>query len=160
MENNSEAYGWTPAGFWIRALALTIDSILISLITLPLSRGTPSYQEEHPFAFFFISLAIWGTWGALGNAFFQGSLGKRICSLKLVDQDNGQAVGFGIVFFRDSIGRLISTLPVFLGYVWAAFSKEKKTLHDHIFATRVVKRIPLAVFNGTPTEEEEHPESH
>ncbi len=153
MNKAPDTHVWSPAGFWIRCLALFIDSLLISLILSPFTRGMPSFKDDSPILFFFLSLGVWGAWGAVGNLFFQGSLGKRICSLRIVDQYEGKQLGFFVIFFRDSIGRMVSALPLGLGYIWAAFSPEAKTLHDHIFATRVVKKTRVAVYEDQPNED-------
>lgn len=143
---NKEAVVWSPAGFWIRAGAWIIDSILINIAMAPIAERYAAFYEEYTFRISLIYLVIWGVYGALCNIWFQGSLGKKILGLKIVDRYEGRKVSFGIIFFRDGFGRFVSLMPLGLGFVWAAFNKEKKTLHDHIFATRVVKKVPIAVY--------------
>lgn len=137
---------WSPAGFWIRGLAWFIDAFLINLVMSPAATQYPGYFEEHGFRVSGIYLLIWGLYGAVCNLWFQGTLGKKVLNLKVVSAENGGPVSFLVMLFRDGIGRFISLLPMGLGFVWAAFNSEKKSLHDHIFATRVVRKVPVAAY--------------
>lgn len=149
---------WSPAGFWVRAGAFLIDSIIINLAMSPIADRYSDYYQENTFRVSGVYLIIWGLYGALCNIWMQGSIGKKILGLKIVDRYEGQPVSFTIVFFRDGIGRFISLLPLGAGFIWAAFNKEKKSLHDHIFATRVVKKVPVAVYGeDEPQDSSETP---
>lgn len=149
---------WSPAGFWVRAGALFIDMIIINLAMSPVSENYSAYYQEHSFRVSGLYLILWGLYGGLCNIWFQGSLGKKILGLQVVDRYQGLPLSFGVVFFRDGLGRFISMLPIGAGFIWAAFNKEKKTLHDHIFATRVVKKVPVAVYaEDEPQDSSETP---
>jgi uncharacterized RDD family membrane protein YckC len=69
---------------------------------------------------------------------YQGSIGKIAMGIKVVDL-NGNRVSFGTAFIR-SIGKLISSTIMHIGYLMAAFTEKKQALHDMIASTLVVKK--------------------
>ena len=66
------------------------------------------------------------------------SLGKMAIGIKIVKTD-GSSVGFGGAFIREIIGKLVSTLIFFLGYIWNLFDGKRQGWHDKIAGTYVVK---------------------
>ena len=66
------------------------------------------------------------------------SLGKMAIGIKIVKTD-GSSVGFGGAFIREIIGKLVSTLIFFLGYIWILFDGKRQGWHDKIAGTYVVK---------------------
>jgi uncharacterized RDD family membrane protein YckC len=69
---------------------------------------------------------------------YQGSVGKIAMGIKVVDL-NGNRVSFGTAFIR-AIGKLISGMIMYIGYLMAAFTEKKQGLHDMIASTLVVKK--------------------
>lgn len=63
--------------------------------------------------------------------------GKIILGLRVVRAD-GSRLGVGRIIAR-FFAEVLSTLVFFVGYVMAAFDDEKRTLHDYLCDTRVVK---------------------
>jgi uncharacterized RDD family membrane protein YckC len=63
--------------------------------------------------------------------------GKRILGLRVVRADGGRVGPLRVVgrYFAEAL----STIVFFAGYVMAAFDDEKRTLHDYLCDTRVVK---------------------
>ncbi len=68
----------------------------------------------------------------------QGTLGKYAMGLKVVDED-GNALTVKKSIVRNA-SKLLSYLPVALGFIWAAFNKRRKCWHDFIAKTLVVER--------------------
>jgi uncharacterized RDD family membrane protein YckC len=68
----------------------------------------------------------------------QGSLGKMAMGIKVTDLE-GQRISFGKAFLR-SIGKVISQMIMYIGYIMAAFTEKKQALHDIIASTLVVKK--------------------
>lgn len=71
--------------------------------------------------------------------YFEGSsgkLGKRALGVRVVDIAGGGPIGYGRAFIR-YIGRIVSAIPLFLGYLWMIWDAEKQTWHDK-FAQSVV----------------------
>ncbi|MDP9077887.1 MAG: RDD family protein [Bacteroidota bacterium] len=67
----------------------------------------------------------------------QGSLGKKVCKLVVVDID-GQRLSFVNAFLR-SFGKAISIFIVYLGFVSILFTEHRQALHDMLAKTYVVK---------------------
>jgi uncharacterized RDD family membrane protein YckC len=68
----------------------------------------------------------------------QGSVGKLALGIKVTDMD-GNRITFGKALLR-SIGKIISSMIMCIGYLMAAFTDKKQALHDMIATTLVVKK--------------------
>jgi len=66
--------------------------------------------------------------------------GKMLLGLQVVDQRTGATPGFGKMFLREIIGRILSALFFSLGYFWAVFDKNAQSWHDKLAGTVVIKR--------------------
>lgn len=74
--------------------------------------------------------------------FFDGSargqtVGMMALGIRVIDFRSGEPIGFGRGFIR-WLGRVVSTIPCFLGYFWSIWDKEKQGWHDKIATTVVV----------------------
>jgi uncharacterized RDD family membrane protein YckC len=65
------------------------------------------------------------------------TLGKRALGIRIVDANSGGPIGYGRGFVRQ-IGRIISGLVCYLGYLWMLWDRERQTWHDKIATTVVV----------------------
>jgi uncharacterized RDD family membrane protein YckC len=78
--------------------------------------------------------AAYTTW-LLGR--YGATLGKMACKIKVVTPDGGS------VSYARALGRyfaeILSAMIFSIGYIMAAFDDQKRTLHDRICNTRVVK---------------------
>jgi len=68
----------------------------------------------------------------------QGSLGKMAMGIKVTDLE-GNRISFGKAFLR-AIGKVLSGMIMYIGYIMAAFTEKKQGLHDMIASTLVVKK--------------------
>ena len=68
----------------------------------------------------------------------QASVGKMALGIKVTDTE-GQRISFGKAFLR-SIGKIVSGMIMYIGYIMAAFTDKKQGLHDMIANTLVVKK--------------------
>jgi uncharacterized RDD family membrane protein YckC len=140
------------AGFWIRVLATIIDGMLLSfmliLLALPLlaviDRRTQSLRGwEH-----LIPLGIELGYAVTGWLYFalmessprQATLGKLALRLKVVDV-HGARISFGRASGR-FFSKIISYLPLYIGFILAAFMPRKQALHDLICQTMVIRPDP------------------
>jgi uncharacterized RDD family membrane protein YckC len=120
------------AGFWIRFGASFLDSILFIIISVILQG---------------VLRAAGGGFGLLISiayfTYFEGSsgqtLGKMACNIRVVDDATGAPIGYGRAFLR-WIGRIISTIPILLGYFWMLWDGRRQCWHDKI-ANDVVVRV-------------------
>ncbi|MEO8044184.1 MAG: RDD family protein [Spartobacteria bacterium] len=131
-------------GFWIRFVAKVIDGILLGiagyLLQLPFA-GLINHKETAftgvllgwALSFLFrmgYSIFLVGNFGA--------TLGKMACGLRIVTASGGK-VGYGIAAGR-FFAEILSGLILCIGYLMAAFDDEKRTLHDRICNTRVIRK--------------------
>jgi uncharacterized RDD family membrane protein YckC len=118
------------AGFWIRFGASLIDGILISIITVPLQLGLHG-------AGYGLALLV----GIAYYTYCEGgergqTIGKSACGIRVRSIEGGP-LGYTRGFLR-YIGRILSTIPIFLGYFWMLWDPQKQTWHDKIANSVVV----------------------
>lgn len=145
----SEVGTFEYGGFWIRFGAYFIDSLILQVITLAIQFGggalLMTMREDSPAG---ISIAIgmmllpWLIAMAYytyfhGNPKHQATLGKKLLKLRVVTAE-GEDVSYLRAFGR-YWAAILSGLLLAIGYIIAAFDEEKRTLHDHICNTRVIK---------------------
>ena len=118
----SHAVTSARAGFWRRFGASFVDGVLLGIVS--------------------------GILGAiLGNAgsgigllvtiayftYFHGSTGQTpgdaALSIRVVDKDNGQPIGYGRAFVRWLVS-IVSAIVILIGYLWMLWDSEKQTWHD------------------------------
>jgi uncharacterized RDD family membrane protein YckC len=79
---------------------------------------------------------------AIYATFFLGrygaTLGKMACGLKVVRPD-GDPIGYPRALGR-YFAEILSGMILGIGYLMAAFDSEKRSLHDRICSTRVVRK--------------------
>ena len=137
-------------GFWRRAIAFTIDKIILLFISITLliissfimDTGLSLDLEGITTGPFLIS--YYGTTTLLTMiyfTYFHGSVGqtpgKMILGLRVI-QKTGEPMTFGVAFLR-SVGYIVSGLVFDLGFMWIAFDGRKRGWHDMIAATYVVR---------------------
>jgi len=141
------------AGFWIRALAFFIDNIVLNLLCLTffivgwLAVYLASGVQEQvnllgrvsavpvPYNFTMLALAI-GYFTYLHGSTGQ-TIGKMIFQLKVVQKD-GNPLSYGRSFLRWA-GYLLSGIILNIGFLWAAYDKNKQGWHDKIAQTYVIR---------------------
>ena len=143
-------------GFWIRLVAQFIDGILLGVVNgviqfafgMSMAPGMkpPAPGEAPDMGGFF---AMWGMMMILQLAVsagyetwfvgrFQATPGKMALGLKVV-RPNGDRVSYARALGR-YFAEILSGLTLAIGYIIAAFDEEKRTLHDRICDTRVVRK--------------------
>ncbi len=86
---------------------------------------------------YFISFAATLTYMIFFTGRFGGTPGKMALKIKIVRAD-GSAVSYPLAAGR-YFATFVSSITLFIGYFIAIFDKEKRTLHDRICGTRVVR---------------------
>ncbi len=134
------------AGFWIRLGAKFIDWIIMGavsfviLIPLGLVIGTSSRSSLTYIVPVAIQLLNWAIPAAYSTWFvgkYGATPGKMACRLKIVTADNDR-VGYARALGRH-FAEMLSGLILLIGYIMAAFDDQKRTLHDRICDTRVIR---------------------
>ncbi len=67
----------------------------------------------------------------------QGTIGKKLIDIKVTDL-NGERISFGTSLARN-FAKIISTLTLFIGYIYSFFNKKQQCLHDVMAGTLVIK---------------------
>ena len=146
------------ADFWIRTGAILLDAIFFWLLwsgiqntlnsigptliaSLQMTTWVPLTEEQmvpffihvgHGFLYFFYFCATLSKFG--------GSPGKLLLGLRVVDAKTGSKISFGRALARESFGKVLSTLPLAVGWGMAFMRSDSRTLHDLVAGTRV-KRV-------------------
>lgn len=129
------------AGLGIRILAYLIDLVLLFyplyLIELTIL-GDDHNTPEARFQQIIIDLIVWTLYfGVLESSELQASIGKRLCSLRVIE-DSGERLSFQKAVSR-YLAKIISILPLGFG-VWAIASDAKKQgWHDSLTGCFVIK---------------------
>jgi uncharacterized RDD family membrane protein YckC len=133
-----------PASFSSRFAAMNLDMLIYTAlwqgVSMVLERNAPE-------------LATLGNLTLLSFVFAIGyfvyptktsgqTLGKKLLGLKVTPQSNAKApVSWGQAFMREIVGKLVSSIPFFLGYLWARFSPDHRAWHDMMSKTQVVSLV-------------------
>jgi uncharacterized RDD family membrane protein YckC len=155
------------AGFWLRFVAYIIDTIIIqvfqSFVLIPifgaLGFGFAAAGENFNFDNMTEAEAI-GMAAAIASVFgtailiataiqilyysimesskYQATLGKLALGLIVTDMD-GNKLDFWKAFLRQ-IGKIVSGMILFIGYIMAGLTEKKQALHDMIAGTLVVRK--------------------
>ncbi len=136
------------AGFWIRFGALAIDAFILWIVNfllwIPLGILIPTSSDNPLVLLSFMPLLIIAQYAipAAYDTWFVGKYGatpgKMACNLKVVVED-GERLTYLRAFGRH-FAKLLSSMILAIGFIMAAFDDEKRTLHDRICETRVVRK--------------------
>jgi uncharacterized RDD family membrane protein YckC len=150
------------AGFWVRALALLIDGLVLAVIEAPVLLPNVwlpvwrSLQETMRTGVRPPSHVAYG-WGLVGVAIsylyacvmigrWNATVGKFAVGIR-VRKANGEPAGWREAALRPLLETAISlfrssTVGIFslVDYLWMVWDKQSQTLHDKIAGTIVVKR--------------------
>ena len=136
------------AGFGVRLAAYIIDLIIVGIILLviklpffiiKMSAGdifltVPVVYNFSVYDIIFIALKMY----FILMTYFTGStLGKKLFRIKVIASD-ARKLSLWTVIFRETIGRYLSKIIIYIGYVMMLPDKEKRTLCDHLSDTRVI----------------------
>ena len=123
------------AGFWRRFAAKLIDGILLGIVDLILLAIFPRGL------YYALSLIVnYGYYTYLEGRQQGQTVGKMALGIRVYDFARGGPIGYGRAFIR-WIGRIVSSVAVFIGYLWMLWDKERQTWHDK-FANAVV--VPVS----------------
>jgi uncharacterized RDD family membrane protein YckC len=152
-------------GFWVRVAAYLIDGIILGLIlgiiVVPIlmkvfssmfasvPMADPSVMDQTQITematgmlrtlslISIIDMVVVGGYFTLLEGGPGQTLGKKALGLKVVTPE-GERIGYLKAFAR-YICKIVSSAILFIGFIIAAFDSEKRTLHDRICGTRVIK---------------------
>jgi uncharacterized RDD family membrane protein YckC len=144
-------YGFDDAGFWLRALALVIDSFItlplsvgLNVVIMPLFGTGDTPQRLSALVAFVIVFAGYGT--AMESSRLHATLGKLALSLVVTD-DSQEFTGVTRALFRNLLKAIsliigLGLLPI-LNFVIAGFNDRKQTGYDLLTGSLVERKIRL-----------------
>jgi uncharacterized RDD family membrane protein YckC len=122
------------AGFWQRAGAIILDSLILFvpaiIVVIALGQGAAANLITT-----LIGLAYY--------VYFEGgptgqTIGKKALGIRVYDfRGGGGSIGYGRALVR-SLVKYISGLVIFLGYLWMLWDNEKQCWHDKAAGSVVV----------------------
>ena len=142
------------AGFWLRAAAYLLDSIVLSFpvgvfILWPLMERS-GISPDNPWVLFtgtsrqiiaiklLGTMAMWLYWALLESSRWQATLGKKMLGLVVTDLE-GRRISFARASGR-FFGKFISNLTLGVGYLMAGFTQNKQALHDRVARCLLLKK--------------------
>ncbi|MEI6479378.1 MAG: RDD family protein [bacterium] len=125
------------AGFWIRVLASIIDSMIVGGVIGLLNNMLPDYDASKLLINIITIIGAWLYASLLTSSSRQGTLGKMMLGLKVVDY-NYQRISFGRATARH-FSQYLSGMILMAGFIMVAFTEKKQGLHDIIAETLVVR---------------------
>jgi uncharacterized RDD family membrane protein YckC len=136
------------AGFWLRWVAWMIDSaivgalpVIVALIIAPIFFTSSRAVAVLGVIFFIVPTAGtigWLYYSLMESSGYQATLGKRWLGLK-VTTVKGDPLSFGRASAR-FFAKILSSAPLMIGFLMAAFTRKKQALHD-LLAGSVVIRV-------------------
>lgn len=143
----------TYAGFWLRAVAYLIDTVLVSVALALAGSSNPSafiifpdanaasrfaLPQLTPLAIALTIPTVWLYYALFEASPWQATPGKRALRLYVTDL-NGHRLTFTRATMRH-FAKMLSSLTLLVGYVLAGFTAKKQALHDIIAGCLVLRR--------------------
>lgn len=121
------------AGFWIRFAATMIDAVIFAIVQsiLEIFLGTGVIAQ------IIYTVLMW-VYAVYMIVTYQATLGKMALGLR-VERTNGDRVTYKRAILREVVGKTVSAIVIFIGYIMVAFTAKKQGLHDMIADTVVIR---------------------
>ena len=141
------------AGFWIRCVAFVIDaSFVVCLMNIAVYFDIESYI---PISIAIVYMILFAFYSFIFVYLFDGqSIGKMLTGIKVIEE-NGSKLGFFTAFVREFAGKLIM-IPLFLTFIFTAFSYKKHSIIDYLSDTCVIKSKYQSLYDELMTDTEEN----
>jgi len=143
-EGSHFATAWNYAGFKIRLGAKLIDYVILwvaqmafALLIAVFFRQASSSTIAAQIPLMLMQLLFAAAYTCWFLVKFGATPGKMACGLKVITAEGGP-ITFGRALGRH-FAEFLSGMILAIGYIMAAFDKEKRSLHDRICNTRVVR---------------------
>jgi len=152
--NASSSSTITYTGFGQRFLALLIDIVILTVVNIIIGtaitlsfvltgllkeQGAPIIQTLVSLLTMILTMLINTGYLVFFTAKKGQTLGKKAMKIKVVHEETQQFPGFAHAFLRETIGRFLSGVLLFLGYFWMIWDKKKQSWHDKLGKTIVIK---------------------
>jgi uncharacterized RDD family membrane protein YckC len=144
METALEPRRPSPAGFWIRVVAVLVDlivlvvaQIVLRLFSWALWGGAVVESRVFEGTVFLFGLVFDAVYQVTLHAMFGQTVGKLVLNVRVVQLD-GHPLSWRIAVNR-YLGEWVSVCLLGIGYVMAGLRPDKRALHDLLAGTRVVR---------------------
>ena len=125
---------------WRRLVASFVDILIVTVAYLLITPLVEADIQEH-MALAVLLLYLLFPWAYLVafTALYGATPGKMLLGIRVVKSD-GRPVGWLTALIREVVGKTLSSLLLYLGYLWVFFHPKRQTWHDLIADTLVVHR--------------------
>lgn len=142
-----------------RYAAVSLDGIILGLINLPVrliisifANALNSSSSTSSIISVLLLSLIWGLIFMIISVLYYVisihkygmTLGKRFFGLEVQDEKTGGRLSLGKSFFRETLGKFISGIVFYLGYLSILWDKKRQGWHDKLAGDIVIQKIPLA----------------
>lgn len=146
------------AGFWIRWVANFIDGIVIGIpifivaFAIGFSSIITSGAEDEKSTGLNLMIRVVGamigwTYFILMTNKYQATLGKMAVGIKVIS-DKSENLSLGQIMLRETVGKFLSIITLYIGYMMAGFTERKQALHDKFAGTLVIYKNPDSKAKG------------
>lgn len=147
MQNNTNNQVY--AGFFVRLAAYLIDWVIVGaallVIRIPIWIASFSGSAEFVLKDFIFQYSIYDivlyvlkvAYFVLLTYYTGSTLGKKLLQIRVISVEDRKPTFFEIVF-RESVGKFLSALIIYVGYIMIGADKKKRGLHDMLSDTYVV----------------------
>jgi len=125
------------AGFWIRVLAILIDSVVLFVINIILAAILNSSTTGRSGIQTLLGLIYYVYFWSSASPWPGQTIGNKLLNIRVIKTD-GSDLSIVVALLR-YVGLVISVLVISIGVIWAAFDPNKQGWHDKIAGTYVVK---------------------
>jgi uncharacterized RDD family membrane protein YckC len=144
-------------GFWMRFIAFAIDTIVVSLIIMPILIGVyglgyldlPAGKIAGPIDFL-LSMVAPPLAAMAFLVYKKATPGKMVIGAEVVDATTGAALSKKQVVMRYA-GYIIGSMAMGLGLLWVAFDRRKQGWHDKLAHSVVIKRRQASADDSSET---------
>jgi len=147
MQNNTDSFEY--AGFFVRLAAYCTDMVIISAVLLIVRLPIWLIRFVNPDNFLTKDLifryspadmlfyVLTATYFILLTYFTGSTLGKKLFKIKVVSTE-GRRCTFFEILYRETVGRFLAEVIIFIGYFIAGLDHNKRGLHDLLSDTCVI----------------------
>ena len=131
------AVSGVKAGFWIRFVAIFIDSVILFVINVILAAILNSSSTGRSGIQTLLGLIYYVYFWSSNSPWPGQTVGNKLLNIRVIKTD-GSDLSLVVALIR-YVGLVVSILVIFIGVIWAAFDPNKQGWHDKIAGTYVIK---------------------
>ena len=125
------------AGFWIRFVAIFIDSIIVGIVNSALGAILSLNTNGRSGLQLLLGLVYYVYFWSSNSPWPGQTIGSKLLNIRVI-RTNGSDLSISQALIR-YVGFVISAICLLIGLIWAAFDPNKQGWHDKIADTYVVK---------------------